>query len=190
MFPDLPRTKQLPTDPQAEVLGAFVTGWLDDQLAEFTRPKPEQSGITELVDERLHPNQTFLNTARAIIKDGREALNTLVSIGQVTGRMLPMSDFETMREFTAFIESIHSVAVHNAPVQESYLVREFADQPYLINNTPTANAITYGWCTELLQQCKIGGVHYKLIPHADYPSTEVGSVFLMQSDLAQRLVQQ
>lgn len=180
MFENIQRTKQFQTSPEAEAKGEFMAGWTTHVLAEYTQPKLEKNGIAELKFDEWYPYQTFLDISREIIEENENVMEILVSVGKSAATSLPTGDFESMQAFKEFIESIHGVAVRNAPTSEGLLLKEVEGQYYLINNTPNSNDLFYGWCWEFLNKHKIGSLNYNLSPHQDYPSNEIGSIFLLE----------
>ncbi|MEO0565628.1 MAG: hypothetical protein AAF125_26205, partial [Chloroflexota bacterium] len=177
MFDDIQRVDQFKTSSEAEAQGSFMAGWLSNQLNAYTVPKLEKYGITDIEAENWYPYQVFLSISEEIVTENDNMTEKLVAVGKAAAANIPLADFESMEAFKGFIESIHDIAVRNHPEFEGVLLRERGGEYYIINNTPNANDLFYGWLWQVLSQYTIGGERYALIPHADYPSFTVGSVF-------------
>lgn len=171
------RVKQFQTSPQAEAQGAVMMTWLNNQLADQTRPRLQERGITDLDAEAWYKFQTFLDIMREIVETGEGMTPTLVAVGKGVVANLPLDKFATMDDFKGFVLALHHTTTRNTPDTENIFIHEADGHLYMLNNTPVSNDILYGFFWELLRKAKIGGKRYTLAPHEDYPSAEVGSIF-------------
>ncbi|MEL6406719.1 MAG: hypothetical protein AAFR81_20280 [Chloroflexota bacterium] len=176
------RTKQFETVPEAEAQGAIMMTWLTNQLADDTRPRLEKRGITDIDPTGWYNFQTFLDVMSEIVKSKQNVSMTLVAVGKGVVENLPLEDFPSIEAFQAFVENLHGASVRNMPETESHVVIQEDSNIYIVNNTPVSNDLMYGFWWEMLRLYSIGGIKYRPIPHQDYPSNEVGTIFLLQPE--------
>lgn len=157
-----------------------MLGWLDHQLADLTSKLLEEVGISEIDPDTWYNFQTFLDIQREIVNSKNNVTMTLVSVGKATAGHLPISDFETLADFKAFVEGLHDASTRNTPPHEKHLLIEEDDTLYLVNNTPVANDLLYGFWWGVLNRYKVAGESYIPIPHQDYPSNDIGSIFMLE----------
>ncbi|MEM6530319.1 MAG: hypothetical protein AAF653_18610, partial [Chloroflexota bacterium] len=100
MFNNIPiLVTQFETHPDAEALGIMMSAWLDNQLADETRPRLAKKGIESLDYEAYYPFQIFLDTMREIVQENRNVTMQLVAIGKAVVEHMQIDDFDTMEDF-------------------------------------------------------------------------------------------
>jgi len=157
-----------------------MMAWMNNLLATDTRAALAKRGIDEIKPDKWYKFQIFLDAMRDIVDSSDNVTSKLVAIGKGVGTSLTLEDFPSVEAFRQFVESIHSANVRNLKKPEGLVVYEEGGELFLMNNTPTSNDIVYGFAWELLSKTRIEGQYYVLVPHRDYPSNEVGSVFKME----------
>ncbi|MEM6282866.1 MAG: hypothetical protein AAF787_11780 [Chloroflexota bacterium] len=161
----------------------MMSAWLDNQLADETRPRLAKKGIESLDYEAYYPFQIFLDTMREIVQENRNVTMQLVAIGKAVVEHMQIDDFDTMEDFETLLtapDGLYHGALRNAPTYENYVLEQHDGEFYFLNNTPVSNDMVFGFLWELLNHVRIDGEYYTPIPHEHYPSNERGSIFLLE----------
>lgn len=174
------RTKQFQTSDGAEAQGSVMIAWVNHQLANDTEPLLKERGIETIDVEGWYKMQDFLDVMKEIIEKRQNITSTLVSVGKQSVEGLPLADFDSVEAFKGFAEALHGMVTRNTPEHEGHIIVQEEDDIYIVNNTPIANDLIYGFWWEVLRKYKINGKRHSLIVHQDYPSYEIGSIFKLK----------
>lgn len=143
--------------PQAEVLGATMSAFLDNVESDVIRPILEKHNIPDLDPEGWYSHQLWMD----ILKDiqdtlGVQASTSFVAFGREVVRKAAMPDsLQTIPDVLNALHAIHHANLRNVPEEEGYFVEKIEDNLYHVyHNTPNPDDAIYGFIWGLAARFK------------------------------------